>query len=73
MRIVSSVLHVGIFPYTKVEYKVSTPNDLSDFSYSYLKLPECLYTTSRIGKNEWALVYKTVGLSLLVKSELSIF
>ena len=38
-----------------------------------LKLPECLYTTSRVGKIEWALIYKIVEVTLLVKSQCFVF
>ena len=55
------VTTVEILPDATVEDQISTPSDLFDFSYSELKLSECLYTTSRVGKNEWVLVCKIVG------------
>ena len=46
--------------WSPVEDQIPTPSDLVDFSYSELKLPDCLYATSSVGKSEWALVYKIV-------------
>ena len=46
-----------VFPY-KVQNQITTPNDPSVISYNYLNLSKYLYTTSRVGKNEWRLFTK---------------
>ena len=51
--------------YSRIKDKVSASSDLSVLVYNNSKLPQCLHTTSRIGKSKWALVYKVVGLSLI--------
>ena len=56
----TEVLNVENLLDTTIKDKISTPSDAFVFSYSELTLPECLYTTSRVGENEWVLLYKIV-------------
>ena len=41
-------LRVAVSPYTRVQDQISTPFDFYVVSYSYVNLPECLYTASRV-------------------------
>ena len=70
----TEVVRVEVIPYTEVKEKISAPSDLFAFLYSSLKLPECLCTKSRVGKNEWALVRKNFRAvtNLLMKSAVSL-
>ena len=70
----TEVVRVEVIPYTEVKEKISAPSDLFAFLYSSLKLPECLCTKSRVGKNEWALVHKNFRAvtNLLMKSAVSL-
>ena len=46
----TDILRVEASRYARVQNQISTASDLSVFSCSYLKLSECLNTTSRVGK-----------------------
>ena len=57
----TEVLYVKNLSDTTIKDQISTPSDVFVFSYSELILPECLYTTSKVGENEWVLLYKILG------------
>ena len=69
----TEVVRVEVIPYTEVKEKISVPSDLFAFLYSSLKLPECLCTKSRVGKNEWALVHKNFRAVTNFVNEISCF
>ena len=46
----TEVLFIKVSPFTRISDQFSTPDKLFVFSYSYLKLPECLCTTWKFGK-----------------------
>ena len=54
----AAALRVGLS--LRVQDQISTPNHVFVFCYSYLKRSEFLFTTSRVAKNKWVLVYKFV-------------
>ena len=63
----AEVLHIAVSPYLLIAVSVvqdtfSISNKRFVFRCSWLNLSLCLYTTLRLRKNEWMLIYKIVGL-----------